>query len=67
MKRKAKRFDCVAMKHAIQSKIYEETKDMSFEEEVKYFRKQAANGPLGDFYRALLERSRRQEEKPASR
>lgn len=32
-------FDCVKMKHDIQAKIYEETKDMTREEILEYFRK----------------------------
>ena len=33
------RIDCVKMKHDIQAKIYEETKDMTWEERREYFRK----------------------------
>jgi len=58
MKKTGKRFDCVAMKHAIQLRIYEETRDLSPEEEIAYFRRQAETGPLGNFYRSLLEKSR---------
>ncbi len=32
-------FDCVKMKHDIQAKIYEETKDMSWDERIAYFRR----------------------------
>jgi hypothetical protein len=65
--KRVKEFDCVAMKHAVQSEIYEITKDMSNEERRAWFRDQAENGPLGEFYRALLERSRRQQGKTAPR
>ncbi len=34
-----KTFDCVEMKRKAQEKIYEETKDMSREEELEYFHK----------------------------
>lgn len=32
-------FDCVKMKHDIQAKIYEETKDMTWEERRAYFKR----------------------------
>lgn len=32
-----KEFDCVDMKHDIQRKIYEDTKDMTHEEEMAFF------------------------------
>ena len=35
-------FDCVAMKHRIQEKIYEETKHMSMHEFMEYCKRQAA-------------------------
>ena len=35
-------FDCVAMKHRIQEKIYEETKDMTADERLDYYRLRAA-------------------------
>jgi histidinol dehydrogenase len=41
MKKKKKDFDCVEMKHKIQEQIYEETKDLSDEELIEYFRKGA--------------------------
>lgn len=34
-------FDCVKMKHDIQAKIYEETKDMSWEERRAYLQRKA--------------------------
>lgn len=34
-----KKFDCIAMKRASQEKIYAQTKDMSREEEIAFFRK----------------------------
>lgn len=38
MKTKTKNFDCVEMMHAGALRIYEETKDMSVEEELAYWR-----------------------------
>ena len=35
-------FDCVKMKHDIQAKIYEETKDMTWDERMAYMRQKAA-------------------------
>lgn len=34
-------FDCVKMKHDIQAKIYEETKDMTREERMAYMRRKS--------------------------
>ncbi len=36
-----KKFDCIAMKRASQEKIYAQTKDMTREEEIAFFRKGA--------------------------
>jgi hypothetical protein len=38
MKTKTKEFDCVEMMHRGAFRIYEETKDMSVEEELAYWR-----------------------------
>ncbi len=38
----APRIDCVKMKHDIQAKIYEETKDMTWEERIAYFHRGSA-------------------------
>lgn len=48
MKKKDKKFDCVEMKRRIQEKIYEETKDLSREELVAYFRKRVEEGPFAE-------------------
>ena len=34
-----KKFDCIAMKRASQEKIYAQTKDMTRQEEIAFFRK----------------------------
>ena len=38
---KSKTFDCVEMKRKGALRIYEETKDLSFEEEVEYWRRKS--------------------------
>jgi hypothetical protein len=59
MKRRkpAKRFDCIAFKRQAQAEIYEEIKGLSPEEEIAYFRRRAANGPLGELWKSLERRS----------
>ncbi|OQB33753.1 MAG: hypothetical protein BWY09_02746 [Candidatus Hydrogenedentes bacterium ADurb.Bin179] len=42
MKTKIKTFDCVEMMHRSASRIYEETKDMSVQEELAYWRQHHA-------------------------
>jgi hypothetical protein len=48
-----KTFDCVEMKRKAQKEIYEETKDLSREEQIEYFRK------AGKRFRSELESLRR--------
>jgi hypothetical protein len=59
MKRRkpAKGFDCIEFKRKSQAEIYEEIKGLSPEEEIEYFRRRAAAGPLGKFWKALDRRS----------
>lgn len=42
MKTKTKKFDCVEMMHRGASRIYKETKDMSVQEELAYWRQRHA-------------------------
>lgn len=49
--RPEKEFDCVEMKRRIQEKIYEETKGMSVEELVAYFRRRVEEGPFADLWK----------------
>ena len=56
---KKKEFDCVELKHAIQEEIYEETKDMTQEEEREYLRKNLEKGPLGKKWKELQEQKER--------
>jgi hypothetical protein len=57
-RRPTKRFDCIAFKRQAQMEIYEEIKGLSREEEIAYFRRQAATGPLGNFWKALEPRAK---------
>ena len=52
---KKKKFDCVEMKHAIQEQIYEETKNMSWEQEREYRRKNIEAGPLAQKWKSIQE------------
>ena len=47
--KKSKTFDCVEMKRRIQEGIYEETKDMTYEELLEYFRERIANSRFASF------------------
>jgi len=49
MRKKNKTFDCVEMKRQIQEQIYKETKDMTHEELLEYFRKRIANSRFASF------------------
>ncbi len=59
MKRRkpGKGFDCIEFKRQAQAEIYQEIKGLSPEEEIKYFRRQVAAGPLGQLWKALERRS----------
>jgi hypothetical protein len=46
-----KAFDCVEMKRKIQEKIYEETKGLSREELIAYFRCHAETGPFARLWK----------------
>lgn len=52
---KKKKFDCVEMKHAIQEKLYEETKGMTWEQERDHRHKRIESGPLAEKWRAIQE------------
>jgi hypothetical protein len=51
-------FDCVGFKRKVQDEIYQEIEGLSAEEEIEYFRRWAAKGPLGKGWKALERRSR---------
>jgi hypothetical protein len=52
-----KTFDCVEMKRKAQEKIYEETKDLSLDEEIEYFQK------AGERFRLEIEALREKKKK----
>ena len=50
-----KKFDCIKMKEELQTKVYEKTKDMTFEELRAYLEKSLEND---DFWQRLLKRDK---------
>jgi hypothetical protein len=48
-----KDFDCIEFKRKVQAEIYEEIEGLSPEEEIEYFQRRAAGGPLGKWWKAL--------------
>jgi hypothetical protein len=64
MKAKKKQFDAVEMKCKIQDEIYEETKNMTPEEEGIYIRKSVETGPFAAKVRRI--RARQQKKQKAS-
>ncbi len=54
---KAKKFDCIAFKRSAQAKVYEETKRLSPQEEIAYFRDRAKSGALSKWWATVRSRS----------
>ena len=52
-----KGFDCIEFKRQAQAEIYQEIKGLSPEEEIEYFRRRVADGPLGRCWKVLERRS----------
>ncbi|HVC93550.1 MAG TPA: hypothetical protein VND64_07660 [Pirellulales bacterium] len=50
-------FDCIAFKRAVQERMYEETRDLTTEQELAYYDNQARNGSLGAWWKAIVQRS----------
>ena len=48
-----KDFDCIGFKRKVQAEICQEIKGLSPEEEIEYFRRRAAAGPLGKWWKGL--------------
>ena len=48
-----KEFDCIAFKRQAQRKVFDETKNLTLEDQVSYFRKRANSGPLGKWWKRL--------------
>ena len=55
-----KKFDCVAMKLEIQSKIYNETKKMSPQELMAYFGEAVDKGPFAEKMKRIRARQEKQ-------
>ena len=53
-------FDCIAFKRQAQEQIYQETKDMTPEEELEYIHRNAQEGEMGEIWRKF-------EKNPAAR
>jgi hypothetical protein len=51
-------FSCLEYKRRVQQEILEETKGMTREEELRYFRDAAAKGPLSAWWKAVQKRAR---------
>ncbi len=47
-----KDFDCIEMKREIQSQIYEETKDMTVQQRIDYFRNAVQSSVFKDWWNA---------------
>lgn len=48
-----KKFDCIAMKRKIQTKIYEETKNLTDEELSTYYKNSVETGPLAHWWKKV--------------
>jgi hypothetical protein len=46
-------FDCLEFKRRAQAKIYADTKDMTHEEELAYYRRRANEGWIGEWWRSI--------------
>ena len=55
-RRPEKGFDCIEFKRQAQAEIYQEIKGLSPEKQIEYFRRRAAHGPLGKWWKALERR-----------
>ena len=53
-----KTFDCVEMKHQIQERIHEETKDLSRQELIDYFHRHAETGPFAELWKKARKKTR---------
>lgn len=45
--------DCVAMKRAAQAKLAEKTRGMTHAEEIAFYEREAATGPMADYWRSI--------------
>lgn len=49
--RTEKSFDCIAFKRKVQAEIYEQIKDLTPAEQVRYFNESARTGPFAKFWK----------------
>ncbi len=57
MKKQKKTFDCVAFKRKAQSRIRNQVKDLTPEAEIEWFGRAALSGPLGDWWKEVVQAS----------
>lgn len=50
-----KTFDCLEFKRQAQERIYEETKHLTTEEKIAYFRQAAQSGTLGQWWQSVTQ------------
>jgi len=50
-----KTFDCLEFKRKAQERIYEETKHLTTEEKIAYFRQAARSGTLGQWWQSITQ------------
>lgn len=55
-KRKDKPFDCIAFKREVQARMYEETRNLSSDQLLAYFRKKVEEGPFAEYFEAVREK-----------
>jgi hypothetical protein len=48
-----KQFDCLAFKQKVQERIYEDTKLLSEDDQIRYFDREAQAGPLGRWWNSI--------------
>jgi hypothetical protein len=53
MEKNKKRFDCVEFKRKSQMKIFNKIKNLSAEDEIRYFEKSALSSPLGNWWKEV--------------
>ena len=51
IQRQNKEFDCITAKREAQDQIYQETKEMSPEQQIQYFRNAVENSRLGEWWK----------------
>ena len=52
-----KTFDCIQYKRQVQSKIYDEIKAMTHQQEIAYFQRRAESSALGQWWKRIKTRT----------